>query len=108
MGALKCRGLEIAQGGDWQEHTIEVEEKIRFFGGATFFKTERLDVENPNPGQRPGQLHYQDNKGNKYLYDPQTKSFPGAPKSVNQLLKESRFSQAVDKGMSKYLGVSHD
>ncbi|WP_256212901.1 DUF637 domain-containing protein [Pseudomonas sp. URIL14HWK12:I7] len=69
---------------------------------------ERLDVENPNPGQRPGQLHYQDNKGNKYLYDPQTKSFPDAPKSVNQLLKSSRFSQAIEKGMSKYLGVSHD
>ena len=69
---------------------------------------ERLDVENPNPGQRPGQLHYQDNKGNKYLYDPQTKSFPDAPKSVNQLLKSSRFSQAIEKGMSKYLGGSHD
>uniref|UniRef100_UPI0018EF37DA DUF6862 domain-containing protein n=1 Tax=Pseudomonas corrugata TaxID=47879 RepID=UPI0018EF37DA len=67
---------------------------------------ERLDVENPNPGQRPGQLHYQDNKGNKYLYDPQTRSFPDAPRSVNQLLKDSRFSQAIDKGMTKYLGAN--
>ncbi|WP_192903101.1 hypothetical protein [Photorhabdus khanii] len=31
---------------------------------------ERIDVENPNPGQRAGQLHYQDNQGNKYYYDP--------------------------------------
>ncbi|KJH87858.1 hypothetical protein UG46_03315 [Pseudomonas fluorescens] len=32
-GALKCRGLEIAEGGGWQEHAIEAEGKIRFFGG---------------------------------------------------------------------------
>lgn len=49
---------------------------------------ERIDVENPNPGQRPGQLHYQDNKGNEYLYDPSTNSFSGAPKSVNNLLND--------------------
>jgi hypothetical protein len=30
---LKCRGLEIAEGGGWQEHAIEAEGKIRFFGG---------------------------------------------------------------------------
>ncbi|WP_397323871.1 hemagglutinin repeat-containing protein [Pantoea agglomerans] len=65
---------------------------------------ERIDVENPNPGQRPGQLHYQDNKGNKYLYDPQTNSFPDAPKSVNNLLNDSSFKKAIDKGMTQYLG----
>ena len=31
---------------------------------------ERIDVENPNPGQRKGQIHLQDNDDNKYLYDP--------------------------------------
>lgn len=67
---------------------------------------ERLDVENPNPGQRPGQIHYQDNSGNKYLYDPVTKSFPDAPKSVNKLLEDERFSQAIIKGMKQYLGES--
>ncbi|MEY8769543.1 hypothetical protein AB6T85_03690 [Erwinia sp. ACCC 02193] len=65
---------------------------------------ERIDVENPNPGQRPGQLHYQDNKGNKYLYDPQKNSFPDAPKSVNNLLNDSSFKKAIDKGMTQYLG----
>lgn len=65
---------------------------------------ERIDVENPNPGQRPGQLHYQDNKGNKYLYDPQTNSFPDAPKSVNNLLNDSSFKKAIDKGMTQYPG----
>ncbi|GAB2948280.1 VENN motif pre-toxin domain-containing protein [Hafnia psychrotolerans] len=65
---------------------------------------ERIDVENPAPGKRTGQLHYQDNKGNKYYYDPITQSFPDAPKSVNAQLKNSAFKNAVEKGMSKYLG----
>ncbi|AUU82782.1 hypothetical protein MXF13_18635 [Leclercia adecarboxylata] len=65
---------------------------------------ERIDVENPNPGQRPGKLHYQDNKGNKYIYDPKTYSFPDAPKSVNNLLKDTSFEKAIDKGMIQYLG----
>lgn len=65
---------------------------------------ERIDVENPNPGQRPGQVHYQDNNNNKYLYDPKTNSFPDAPKSVNNMLKDKKFKSAIDKAMSKYLG----
>ncbi|MGB3430325.1 hemagglutinin repeat-containing protein [Achromobacter sp.] len=65
---------------------------------------ERLDVENPNPGQRPGQIHYQDNEGNKYLYDSSTNSFPDAPKSVNKLLLDKKFMQAIEKGLKKYLG----
>jgi hypothetical protein len=65
---------------------------------------ERIDVENPNPGQRPGQLHYQDNAGNKYLYDPKTNSFPDAPNAVNRLLENQKFMQALDKGMKRYLG----
>ncbi|MCB9228346.1 MAG: hypothetical protein H6618_01910 [Deltaproteobacteria bacterium] len=65
---------------------------------------ERIDVENPNPGQRPGQIHYQDNQNNKYLYNPQTKSFKNAPKSVNDKLKDPKFQQAVEKCMKQYLG----
>ncbi|WP_028229481.1 hemagglutinin repeat-containing protein, partial [Paraburkholderia ferrariae] len=66
--------------------------------------SERIDVENPNPGQRPGQIHYQDNQGNKYLYDPSTNSFPDAPNSVNKLLNDPSFSAAIQKGLNKYLG----
>jgi filamentous hemagglutinin len=66
--------------------------------------SERIDVENPNPGQRPGQIHYQDNQGNKYLYDPDTNSFQDAPNSVNKLLNDSSFSAAIQKGLNKYLG----
>jgi hypothetical protein len=44
---------------------------------------ERIDVENPNPTKRQGQVHYQDNYGNIYIYDPSTGSFKDAPKKIN-------------------------
>ncbi|HFI1905118.1 TPA: hypothetical protein ACGPMP_002604 [Enterobacter roggenkampii] len=65
---------------------------------------ERIDVENPAPGKRAGQIHYQDNSNNKYYYDSVTQTFPDAPKSVNDKLKDSAFKNAIDKGMTKYLG----
>ncbi|ADO50543.1 hypothetical protein Entcl_4312 [[Enterobacter] lignolyticus SCF1] len=74
---------------------------------------ERIDVENPNPGQRPGQVHYQDNKNNKYYYNPNSNDFYSfdasknkipAPSSVNKLLEDPKFKQAIDKGMKQYLG----
>lgn len=65
---------------------------------------ERIDVENPAPGKRAGQIHYQDNSNNKYYYDPVTQTFPDASKCVNDKLKDSAFKNAIDKGMTKYLG----
>ncbi|MGR3774119.1 VENN motif pre-toxin domain-containing protein, partial [Edwardsiella anguillarum] len=65
---------------------------------------ERIDVENPAPGKRAGQIHYQDNSNNKYYYDPVTQKFPEAPKSVNDKLNDPVFKNAIDKGMTKYLG----
>ena len=64
----------------------------------------RIDVENPNPGQRPGQIHYQDSTGAKYIYNPQTGEFDGAPKRVNELLRDPRVQAAIQKGM-RYLGL---
>lgn len=63
----------------------------------------RLDVENPAPGQRPGQIHYQE--GNEtYLYNPSTREFIGAPRRVNGLLsKDPKFATAVEKAL-RYLG----
>ncbi len=63
----------------------------------------RVDVENPNPGQRPGQIHYQ--SGNtKLLYDPKTNSFVGASKALNrQLMNNAQVQRAIKKGM-KVLG----
>jgi filamentous hemagglutinin len=64
----------------------------------------RLDVENPNPGQRPGQIHLQDAKGGKYMFDPDTVTFSDAPNWVNKLLKDSDFVKGMNKGLEKYLG----
>lgn len=45
-----------------------------------------IDVENPAPGVRPGQLHIQDYAGNKYLYDFDTCEFIGIPRSLAKKL----------------------
>ncbi len=66
---------------------------------------ERIDVENPNPGKRPGQIHYQDNDGNKFLYDPAKGNFPNAPNSVNNKLSEPGFGRAIQRALRDYLGV---
>lgn len=94
------RGVAGKQLGILGQHGVKTSSKTIWKGKGK----ERIDVENPNPGQRPGQIHYQDNHGNKYLYDPNTSSFPNAPKSVNKLLENSQFRSAVDKGLKKYLG----
>ena len=58
----------------------------------------RIDVENPNPGQRPRQIHYQDQTG-KYIYDPKTGQFVGAPNRVNEILSDPRVQVAIKKGL---------
>jgi hypothetical protein len=69
----------------------------------------RLDVENPNPGQRPGQIHYQDLTGKKYYYNPTTNEFydssgNAAPRSVEKLLRNPAIQKAINKALTKYLG----
>jgi RHS repeat-associated protein len=68
--------------------------------------SQRLDVENPNPGKRAGQLHFQDKKGDKpkYLFDFETKKFKNAPNSVNKLLSDEQIQKAINKG-AKMLGI---
>ncbi|MFZ2421411.1 MAG: hypothetical protein WA029_09725 [Anaerolineae bacterium] len=85
------------------------------FPSKTLFKGEkgRLDVENPAPGKRPGQIHFQEwgEKGGKWYYDPMTKTFlsdkaTGAlpPAWLLKLIKEDEgFLGAMEKGM-RYLG----
>jgi len=63
----------------------------------------RIDVENPNPGQRPGQIHFQDQAtGAKYLYDFKTGEFDGMPNSLKKELakKFPDFVKGVTKGKS--------
>lgn len=65
----------------------------------------RVDVENPNPGQRPGQVHI--HVGNeKYIYDPATGTFRGAPARVQRLLEDRMIQEAVREGVQKYLGIA--
>ena len=63
----------------------------------------RVDVENPNPGQRAGQVHYQSGD-TKYLYDTTKKEFVGASKTENKtLLSDPNVQKAIKKAL-KVLG----
>src|SRR3989339_1286243 len=69
----------------------------------------RLDVENPNPAQRIGQLHVQSGN-NKYIFDNVTKNFFDvktgnlAPKNIQELMQNTKFMQKLNDGLTKYLG----
>ncbi|MEU3244247.1 DUF6531 domain-containing protein [Streptomyces sp. NPDC006875] len=63
----------------------------------------RIDVENPNPGQRPGQLHFQDqtNKSAKYQYNFETGEFDGIPRSLLKAVGNNPgFIAAIRKGLA--------
>jgi hypothetical protein len=63
-----------------------------------------IDVENPAPGIRPGQLHLQDYAGNKYQYNFEAKKFEGVPnKLAKQVNNNSKAQRAIKKGL-RYLG----
>ena len=64
----------------------------------------RIDVENPSPSKRPGQVHVQVGK-EKYIYDPSTGQFRDAPKRIQSLLADEDIQDAVRKGVQKYLGI---
>jgi hypothetical protein len=65
----------------------------------------RIDVENPAPGVRPGQLHLQDVGGGKYLYDFETNQFEGLPPGLaRQVAGNSDVASAIAKARD-YLNV---
>ncbi len=72
---------------------------------------ERIDVENPNPGQRPGQIHYQPTKGVKWYYDHindtlyKQKTGELAPRSVQERLADPEIRAAISEGL-RQLGES--
>ena len=68
-----------------------------------------LHAENPNPGVRKGQIHFQEygQNGNKWFYDPVNKTFvpakpggPIAPKWLLNLLNDEKFTAGIGKGLS--------
>ncbi|MGX1770700.1 hypothetical protein ACWIGW_01195 [Nocardia brasiliensis] len=68
----------------------------------------RIDIENPAPGKRAGQMHLQDgtgNNANKYYYNFNTREFEGLPASdLKKFQKDPQFDRAIKKG-TEYLGV---
>src|SRR6266852_955058 len=62
-----------------------------------------IDVENPNPGKREGNMHYQDETG-KYYYDPATGTFQGMSKTkLAQFMNDPEVKAAIKKGLT-FLG----
>ncbi|SFU59764.1 hypothetical protein [Butyrivibrio sp. INlla21] len=73
-------------------------------------KTERVDVENPKPGDGNGNVHYHDAKDGKYIFDPvdgklyyDDPPYPEAPPSIQRMLEDPAIQRAIDKAL-KYLG----
>jgi hypothetical protein len=59
----------------------------------------RIDVENPNPGVRPGQMHLQPWRGGaKYMYDFEEGVFSGLPRAIAK-----RYAADIAEGVSKGL-----
>ena len=66
--------------------------------------SKRIDAENPAPGVRPGQIHYQ-TPNRKHLYNFGTGLFAGLSNSAQRtLLKTPGVSGAIRRGL-KYLGM---
>lgn len=66
-----------------------------------------IDVENPAPGVRPGQIHLQDYAGSKYIYDVQTGAFEGLPSNLaKQVAQNPAVARAIATGL-RYLGIGN-
>jgi hypothetical protein len=89
-----CGGEMIGEGGT-QTTSTTLTQNSNF----------HIDVENPAPGSRPGQLHLQDYAGNKYQFNFETREFEGLPRSLaKQVANDPKVVQAIQTGL-KYLGM---
>ena len=83
------------------EHGVQTSSKTTWKNG----KTERIDVENPAPGERPGQIHYHDPDNTKWYYNIKNNFFYNqktsdlAPKSVQKLLRDKNFMKGIRKAL---------
>lgn len=72
-------------------------------------KTERIDVENPSPGERPGQIHYHESDNTKWNFDIEEKQFYNqktgelAPNKIQKLLEDKDVINAINEEL-KFLG----
>lgn len=82
------------------EHGVQVTSRTLLQSGHL-----RVDVENPAPGVRPGQLHLQDEAGHKFLYNFDTDRFEGLPRPlVARIANDPSVVRAVATG-KRYLGI---
>lgn len=69
-------------------------------------KTERVDVENPAPGRRPGNIHYHESNNTKWNYDIDSEKLINpntgemAPNKIQKVMEEKWFQDAIQKGLS--------
>lgn len=67
---------------------------------------ERIDVENPNPGQRDGQIHYHEPNNSKHMYDIANRTFSNSTGRIEELLRTKSFINGLKKAF-KYLGLKY-
>ena len=65
---------------------------------------ERLDVENPSPGKRAGQIHYHDGKNKPYMFDFTNNQFINPTGRLKKLMSNKGFLKGFEKAL-KILGV---
>jgi hypothetical protein len=120
IGAYKDQVIEIEHKAGGLEAELKPDEMMGAKGPRFFSKTmwtgpdgyERIDAENPSPGKRPGQIHYQPDPKHKWYYDPKRKVFYDentgklAPKSVQDKLNDPDIKAAVDEAMRQLEGKS--
>lgn len=99
--------VESGKNSDYMfgENGTQFESKTTWKNG----KTERIDIENPAPGERPGQIHYHEPNNTKWYLDVNEMKFYNqktgeiAPKSIQKILKNKDVINAINKGL-KFLG----
>ena len=106
-GKSNTNDSESGKNSDYMfgENGTQFESKTTWKNG----KTERIDIENPAPGERPGQIHYHEPNNTKWYLDVNEMKFYNqktreiAPKSIQNILKNKDVIKAINKGL-KFLG----
>lgn len=102
-----CLAYQSGKNSDYMfgENGTQFESKTTWKNG----KTERIDIENPAPGERPGQIYYHELNNTKWYLDVNEMKFYNqktgeiAPKSIQKILKNKDVINAINKGL-KFLG----
>ena len=102
IGAVSIAVGEIGNSVSYMtgENGQQIASKTTWKGNGS---TERLDVENPSPGKRAGQIHYHDENNVKYMYDFSVKQFKNPTKRLKSLLTDKNFLKGLEKAF-KILG----